>query len=68
MRDYVTWRNGLGATYTQADYNTWRSHFGQTAGSGAGTAESASVPEPAIASLLLVGILILSPQRLRSAS
>jgi hypothetical protein len=25
--DYVVWRNGLGTTYTQADYDTWRANF-----------------------------------------
>ena len=32
--DYVVWRKGFGATYTQNDYDAWRAHFGQTAGSG----------------------------------
>ena len=27
--DYVVWRNGLGTTYTQSDYNTWRSISGK---------------------------------------
>jgi hypothetical protein len=68
MRDYVVWRNGLGTTYTQADYNTWRSHFGQTAGGGAGAVGIANVPEPAAGSMLLVGMVIISARRLRSAS
>jgi hypothetical protein len=48
--DYITWRKGLGTTYTQAAYDVWRAHFGETAGSGAAlpSAESlsATVPEP----------------------
>ncbi len=42
--DYVVWRNGLGTTYTQDDYNIWRANFGRTAGTGSGVA--ATVPEP----------------------
>jgi hypothetical protein len=60
--DYVVWRNGLGAIYTQNDYNVWRSHFGQTAGSGSAlpSAESLSaIPEPASALLLsFVAVLV----------
>jgi hypothetical protein len=26
--DYVSWRNGLGSKYSQADYGVWRSNFG----------------------------------------
>jgi hypothetical protein len=52
--DYVVWRKNDG---TQAGYDVWRSHFGQTAGSGAG-ATANTVPEPPIALLMLVvGIL-----------
>jgi fibronectin-binding autotransporter adhesin len=50
--DYVAWRNGLGTTYTQADYDVWRAHFGQTAGSGAGATANAAVPEPVTLVLL----------------
>jgi hypothetical protein len=28
--DYVVWRKGLDATYTQDDYNVWRANFGQS--------------------------------------
>ncbi len=51
--DYVVWRKGLGTTYTQSDYDVWRSHFGQTAGSGAGASSNATVPEPATLVLLM---------------
>jgi probable HAF family extracellular repeat protein len=58
--DYVVWRKGLGATYTQTDYNVWRSHFGQTAGSGAALPSAnplSAVPEPALSAMLLIGFL-----------
>src|SRR5207253_540424 len=50
--DYVTWRKGLGTTFTQSDYDTWRAHFGQTAGSGSGASTLASVPEPTMLAIL----------------
>ncbi|MCH2183882.1 MAG: hypothetical protein MK108_17945, partial [Mariniblastus sp.] len=51
--DYTTWRDGLGVTYTQADYLTWKANFGN---STSGTA--AAVPEPACLALLLpVGLI-----------
>ena len=65
--DYVVWRNvqgtstvlpndPTGGTIGPAQYATWRSHFGQTAGSGAGSTNitNAAVPEPASAALLLI--------------
>jgi hypothetical protein len=71
--DYVVWRNGLGTTHTQNDYNVWRSHFGASLGSGSGSAgyplgasvESlpAAVPEPASFVLMLVGVLTLANSR-----
>ncbi len=54
--DYVVWRNGLGTTYTQPDYDVWRANFGAAAiGSGAtaGPASSANVPVPEPASWVL---------------
>lgn len=67
--DYVVWRDHLGQTFTlpnrdpangtgvisQADYSSWRGNFGTSAGSTAFSA-AVSVPEPALASLLLLGI------------
>jgi hypothetical protein len=41
--DYVVWRNGLGSSYTQTDYDLWRVNFGQSAGSAGSLA---GVPEP----------------------
>lgn len=52
--DYVTWRKGLGTTYTQNDYDVWRAHFGQTAGSGSGAIANADVPEPDSLLLLML--------------
>jgi hypothetical protein len=43
--DYTVWRDGLGATYTLADFDTWRANFNLTVGGGA-SAEGVSVPEP----------------------
>ncbi len=44
--DYVTWRLGLGTTYTQADYDVWRENFGAAAGLGSAEGlSSTNVPE-----------------------
>jgi hypothetical protein len=64
--DYVVWRNGLGTTYTQTDYDTWRANFGRSASNGAAayalgaTAEplSADVPEPPNIGLVIVSTAI----------
>jgi hypothetical protein len=53
--DYVAWRNGLGTTYLQADYDVWRTHFGESVASGLGA--GSVVPEPSIAMLLFVGLV-----------
>jgi probable HAF family extracellular repeat protein len=58
--DYVVWRQGLGTTYAQDDFNTWRANFGATLGGGAGAgssehATSPIVPEPASVLLLVFG-------------
>ena len=47
--DYVVWRNGLGATYTQTHYNLWRAHFGQTAATAAAHVWAAGSSTPAVA-------------------
>jgi hypothetical protein len=65
-RDYVTWRKGLGTTYTQTDYSTWRAHFGQSTGSGA-TIGAESVPEPHVVVLLISGALLMHGARLVSS-
>jgi outer membrane protein assembly factor BamB len=60
LPDYVVWRNGLGTTYTQDDYNTWRGNFGRSAaGAAAGTVGDAilrNVPEPQPLGLLLLAL------------
>ncbi len=61
--DYVTWRKGLGTTYSQSDYDVWRSHFGQTAGSGAGVTANAAVPEPATLFMLIMVMVVACVRR-----
>ena len=53
--DYVAWRKGLRATYTNNDFNTWRKQFGQAAAAG-NEFENTTVPEPS--SLSLVACLL----------
>jgi hypothetical protein len=58
--DYVIWRDGLGNTYSDGDYDVWRANFGRIAGGElAGTAAAASrlnVPEPSALSLSALAI------------
>jgi hypothetical protein len=65
--DYVVWRKGLGTTYSQGDYSVWRSHFGQTAGSGAGANANAAVPEPTTPVLLMFAVARWCLRRVRAA-
>jgi hypothetical protein len=63
--DYVVWRNGLGTTYTQNDYNIWRANFGATAGgSGANagpvSSANATIPEPATWVMMLGAFCLLA--------
>jgi hypothetical protein len=64
--DYAVWRNGLGTTYTQTDFDLWKAHFGETQ-SGSGTfasgGASRAVPEPTAATLLVlaVGTFVVAP-------
>jgi autotransporter-associated beta strand protein len=60
--DYVAWRNGLGSTYTQDDYDVWRAHYGQTAAGGSGITSSATTPEPTTWMLLFTGAPALFPR------
>jgi len=55
--DYVVWRKGLDANFTQADYDIWRANFGPTAGSGSGLSANSSVAEPGTVILLTAGML-----------
>jgi hypothetical protein len=57
--DYVLWRDELGATYTQEDYDVWRANFGQMGGGGAVSAAASlarAVPEPTALFLLVTAI------------
>lgn len=59
--DYVVWRQGLGATYTQNNYDVWRSNFGRPIGVGA--VANDAVPEPAISVLLILATASFCPGR-----
>src|SRR4051794_34170012 len=61
--DYVLWRNGLGTTYGQTDFDLWRSNFGQTAVSGALVADNSSMPEPTSLTLFVTGMIALGAGR-----
>lgn len=60
--DYVVWRKG-GTLFAPSDYTVWRSHFGQIPGSGSGTLESASIPEPTSLLLATLAATVLSARR-----
>jgi hypothetical protein len=68
VADYVVWRNGLGTTYTQTDYEAWRVHFGQSANSSAaiGSSSHDAVPEPAVSVMLFTVILAAILRRRRA--
>ncbi len=64
--DYTVWRDGLGSTYTEIDYDVWKMHFGESlGGSGAIGLGSASpaVPEPTTLVMLLVAMLAVCSRR-----
>jgi hypothetical protein len=77
--DYDIWRKSLGQSVaagtsadgnfdgqiTPADYNVWKSHIGQTSGSGSGVGlnANAAVPEPPLAVLAAVVILVVVSRR-----
>jgi autotransporter-associated beta strand protein len=63
--DYVTWRKGLGTTYSQSDYDVWRSQFGQSADVGSGDGANAAVPEASTLVLLLTVFLSIFSARHR---
>jgi autotransporter-associated beta strand protein len=53
--DYVLWRKDPGSFGGPGGYATWRANFGDPPGAGSGL-EGGSVPEPASAVLVLLGI------------
>jgi autotransporter-associated beta strand protein len=76
--DYIVWRKNVGSATLfardpnnsgnvgTADYNSWRAHFGQSAESGAASAFTPAVPEPATAAIALLALLALPICRRRS--
>lgn len=56
--DYTVWRDGLGTTYIQDDYNTWLANFGNTTSSSVITSQAHTIPEPATAVLLLFFLVV----------
>jgi hypothetical protein len=58
--DYTVWRDGLGTTYVESDYDVWKANFGATAGGGAVLA-TAAVPEPG--AVVLIGIAAVAAWR-----
>jgi hypothetical protein len=60
--DYAIWRDGLGTTYKQSDYDVWKANFGNSlAGSGGGAVSV--VPEPTSVGLLLIGLAAFANRR-----
>ncbi len=60
--DYVVWRKTDG---TQTGYDAWRTAFGSGAGSVSGASADASVPEPSVVSMLLLGMVVHLRRRAR---
>jgi hypothetical protein len=59
--DYVAWRNGLGNTFVQSNYDVWRAHFGEGTPAVEGstlTDPSSAVPEPTALTTLLVAVVL----------
>lgn len=57
--DYVIWRKGGSPDpHSQTDYDNWKTDFGAGPGGGSGTlANTASVPEPGSAFIMMIGAL-----------
>ena len=76
--DYVTWKknqgtsnalandNGLGTPIGAAHYNLWRANFGKPPGTGSGSLDVGSVPEPSAAILAVIGMMFAAAARRRS--
>jgi hypothetical protein len=68
--DYVTWRKGVGTTYTANDYFRWRENFGLPAPSSSPSSSglslslaAAAVPEPASIAMLASAFAVLCTRR-----
>ncbi|MEX2093689.1 MAG: PEP-CTERM sorting domain-containing protein [Pirellulales bacterium] len=71
--DYTVWRDNLGglaslpndntAGVGPDDYQRWKTHFGESAGSGAGASSRAAVPEPATLALFVTAIVAIAFRR-----
>jgi hypothetical protein len=74
--DYTVWRNTLGGTVailgtgadgdgngkiTAADFPVWKSHYGDSESAGGGSAHN--IPEPRLASLLMLSAAIIAAAR-----
>ena len=57
--DYTVWRDGLGMTYTTADYMSWKTHFGAVAGSGSQGFSTSGVVAPEPPSLVLMVAIVI---------
>ncbi|HEY3395676.1 MAG TPA: hypothetical protein VGK58_23440, partial [Lacipirellulaceae bacterium] len=59
--DFVAWRKGMNAQYSEDNYNAWRTNFGLTTGAGAAagslTSAGAAIPEPATLLLAVAAAL-----------
>jgi autotransporter-associated beta strand protein len=51
--DYVSWRKGVGTTYSLSDYGVWRANFGQSSAAGSDSMFT-TVPEPRTVTLMLL--------------
>ncbi len=53
--DYAVWRKSIGG---QLAYDAWRAKYGSAGGSGSGTVEGSSVPEPSSAAFALIALVV----------
>jgi hypothetical protein len=63
--DYVVWRNGLGPTYTKAQYDLWRSQFGHSPSNAAAATlgDFPAIPEPTSLSILAWGVSLVAEKK-----
>jgi formylglycine-generating enzyme required for sulfatase activity len=67
--DYVVWRDGLGSTHTQADYDVWRANFSTFLAPAADQIATSAPAVPEQKSVLLIGwspVLVLSRRSCRT--